>query len=147
VLFRRLTCLARAAALAAPAAASARAAQPTLTVSQYRHQANAICSDFDRFQLPTSGTLADRLAEGVDKGRASLAALRRLRPPRSLARLHAEILRAEDQRLELAGALIGRLKTGRITIRELAGKLGQSPAVAEANALWRQVGACSCVQY
>jgi hypothetical protein len=43
-------------------------------VSQYRHQANAICSDFDRFQLPTSGTLADRLAAGVDKGRASLAA-------------------------------------------------------------------------
>src|SRR4029079_11394910 len=88
---RWLTWLAALCAVAASAATCAQAA-PGLTVSQYRHEANAICSDFNAFTLPAHGPLVDRLEALVDKGRGSVAALRRLRPPQSLAKLHSQIV-------------------------------------------------------
>src|SRR5438128_5286747 len=132
--------------VAAIAATSARAAQPPLTASEYRQQANAICSDFNAFTLPARGAFADRLAALLDKGRASLAALRRLRPPHSLAKLHAQIVVTDAGRIDLLASLVARLKAGRITISQLADHVARSPLAADTNALWKRVGALSCVQ-
>jgi hypothetical protein len=143
----RLTSLACLVCLAAVVSTSARAAQPVLTVGEYRHQANAICSDFNRFQLPAGGALADGLTAVVAKGRSSLTALRRLRPPRSLAKLHGEIVATNTQRVDLLASLVTQLKAEKITISQLADRLARSPLVADANALWKRAGAADCVQY
>jgi hypothetical protein len=143
----RLTSLACLGCVAAIAATSARAAQPALTVTEYRHEANAICADLTAFQLPARGTLPDRITALLDKGRVSLTALRRLRPPRSLAKLHAQIMAIDAQRIDFVASLVARLKAGRITISGLADQVARSPLAAEANELWKQVGAFACVQY
>jgi hypothetical protein len=123
------------------------AAQPTLTATEYRQQASAICNDFNAFRFPEQGTLADRLAALLDKGRTTLAALRRLRPPSSLARLHAQIMVTDARRIEMLASLTAQLKAGRLTISQLAARVARSPLAAEADALWKQVGAFACVQY
>jgi len=143
----RLTSMACLGCVAAIAVTSARAAQPPLTASEYRQQANAICSDFNAFTLPARGAFADRLAALLDKGRASLAALRRLRPPHSLAKLHAQIVVANAERIDMLSSLVARLRAGRITISQLATEVAGSPFAAEANALWKRAGALACVQY
>jgi hypothetical protein len=143
---RHLIWLAALCAAAASAATCAQAA-PTLTVSQYRHQANAICSDFNAFRLPPQGALVDRLQALVDKGRGSLAALRSLRPPHSLAKLHSQILVVNAERVAMLASLVSRLKAGRITLTQLADEVARSPFAAQSNVLWKQAGAFSCVQY
>jgi len=143
----RLTWLACLGCVAAIAATSARAAQPTLTATEYRQQASAICNDFNAFRFPEQGTLADRLAALLDKGRTTLSALRRLRPPSSLAGLHAQIMVTDARRIEMLASLTAQLKAGRLTISQLAARVARSPLAAEANALWKQVGAFGCVQY
>jgi hypothetical protein len=144
--FWRLTWLAPLCALAASAATCAQAA-PALTVSQYRHEANAICSDFNAFTLPAQGPLVDRLQALVDKGRGSVAALRRLRPPQSLAKLHSQIVVVNAERVDMLASLVSRLKAGRITVTQLADQVARSPFAAQSNVLWKQAGALSCVQY
>jgi hypothetical protein len=143
----RLTWLACLGCVAAIAATSARAAQPILTTSEYRQQASAICNDFNAFRFPDQGTLADRLGALLDKGRTTLTALRRLRPPSSLSRLHAQIMDTDARRIEMLASLTAQLKAGRLTISQLAARVARSPLAAEANALWKQVGALACVQY
>jgi hypothetical protein len=118
-----------------------------LTLSQYRQQANAICSDFNAFRLTGRGGLGDRLEALLDKGTVTLAALRRLRPPQSLSKLHAQIVEVNAQRIDFLASLVARLKAKRLTISQLADEVARSPLAAESNALWKQVGAFSCVQY
>jgi hypothetical protein len=143
----RLTWLAALCAVAASAATCAQAAGPALTVSQYRHEANAICSDFNAFKLPGRGALVARLQALVDKGRGSLAALRRLQPPQSLAKLHGQIVVVNAERVGMLASLVSRLKAGQITLTQLADHVARSPFAAQSNALWKQAGAFSCVQY
>ena len=143
----RLTSLACLGCVAAIAATSARAAQPALTVKQYRHDANAICSNFNAFHLPTQGSLGDRLGALVDKAQTSLAALRELQPPRSLAKLHADLMAVNGKRIDFLATMVARLQSGKLTVAQLAARLAGSPFAAESNALWKQVGAFSCVQY
>jgi hypothetical protein len=143
----RLTWLACLGCVAAIAATSALAAQPTVTATEYRQQASTICNDFNAFRFPEQGTLADRLAALLDKGRTTLDALRRLRPPSSLARLHAQIIVTDARRIAMLTALTAQLKARRLTISQLAARVARSPLAAEANALWKQVGVFACVQY
>jgi hypothetical protein len=143
----RLTSLACLACVAAIAATSAGAAPPVLTASQYRQQANAICSDFNAFRFPAEGTFAERLGALLDKGRTTLTALRKLRPPSSLAPVHAQILVTDARRIDFLTSLTAQLKAGRLTISQLAARVAKSPLAAQANALWKQVGALGCVQY
>jgi hypothetical protein len=143
----RLTWFACLGCVAAIAASSAHAAQPVLTLSQYRHQANAICSDFNAFRLKGRGGLSDRLETLLDKGNATLAALRRLRPPQSLSKVHAQIVVVNDERIDFLASLVARLKAKQLTISQLADEVARSPLAAESNALWKQVGAFSCIQY
>jgi hypothetical protein len=143
----RLTSFACLACLAAIAATSARAAQPTLTVKQYRHDANAICSDFNAFRMPTQGAFDARLATLVAKAQESLAALRELQPPRSLAKLHADLMAVNGKRIDFLAAMVARLKSGKLTIARLAARLAASPYPAMSDALWKRVGAFDCVQY
>ena len=143
---RLLTLIACLCCLAAVGATAARA-QPVLSASQYRAQANAICNHFNDFQLPTRGPLADRLAALLEQARTGDAALRRLRPPQSLSQLHAQLMDTNAKRIEMLASMVARLKAGTITIGELAAQVARSPFAAQANALWEKVGAFACVQY
>jgi hypothetical protein len=128
------------------AATSARAAQAPLTPGQYRHQVNAICSEFNQYRLPAIG-VANGLGAILVKARAAVADLRRLHPPRSLAELHAEILTANTRRLEVFGSLLAQLKSKKITLSQFAERMAKNPYPAQANELWKRVGATDCVQY
>jgi hypothetical protein len=132
--------------VAAAFAASAGAAR-TLTAGEYRRQANAICRAMYAYELPSTGTFADRLSAGVDRGRASLAGLRRLRAPAPLAALHAAALADGAHEIDLVASLVADLGAGRITLAQLAGRVGRSPYAAESNVVWRRIGAVSCVRY
>lgn len=143
----RLTVLACAACVAVAAVGAARAAQPQLTASAYRAKANAICAKFNAYELPTGGSMAEGLAAMVVKGRVALGKLSTLRPPQSLARLHAGVIAADGRQLALLSSLIPQLRAGKLTLTEVGARLHASGFGDQANALWKQIGAIDCVRY
>jgi len=143
---RRLTCVIWLVCIAATAVGSAQAAGPELTASAYRHRANAICAEFNRYQLPAGGTMADQLTAMVDRGRAALTELRRLRPPRSLAELQTKIVEGDSHQLALLASLVPQLRAGKITLLELGTRLHANGVAAQVNALWAKVGALDCIR-
>jgi hypothetical protein len=147
VVTRRLTVVACVACVAATAAGAARAARPPLTVKAYRAQANAICAKFNGYQLPTEGSMADQLSAMVAKGRTSLDKLRSLRPPQSLAKLHAGVIAADGRQLALLASLIPQLRAGKLTLVQVGARLHANGFGDQANALWKQIGAVDCVRY
>lgn len=147
VISRRLSVVACTGCVAAAAIGSARAAQPQLSASAYRREANAICTKFYRYQLPAKGTFADQLDAMVVRGRASLDELRNLRPPRSLAKLHAEVLDADSRQLALLASLVPQLRAGKLTLVQVGTRLHSSGLGDRGNALWKQIGAVGCIRY
>jgi len=143
---RQLALLLCLACVVATAAGSARGAGRDLSANAYRHQANAICARFNRYQLPAGGSMADELTAMVSKGRAALTELRRLRPPRSFAEAHAAILAGDSRQLALLASLIPQLRAGKLTLTELGGRLHASGVTAQVNALWARVGALDCIR-
>lgn len=147
VISRQLTAVACAACIAVAAAGAARAGQPPLTASAYRAKANAICSTFNSFQLPTTGSLPDQLSAMVAKGRAALDKLRGLRPPQSLAKLHAAVIVADGRQLAMLASLLPQLRSGKLTLVQVATRMHTHGFGDQANALWKQIGAVECVRY
>ena len=61
--------------------------------------------------------------------------------------MHAQILVTDARRIDFLTSLTAQLKAGRLTINQLVARVAKSPLAAQANALWKQVGALGCVQY
>ena len=86
------------------------------------------------------------MARGLEKGRSSLAALRRLRPPTTLASLHAHLVADRNRGLVQLGSLITKYKAGTITLAEMNAQLNDPPWQAKDNALWAKIGATACIR-
>jgi hypothetical protein len=125
-------------------AASASAAGPTLTASQYRVEANAICTDLNDYE-PPSGTLANQFAAVLAKAHRSLRSLKRLEPPEKLAAAHAQVVALISKGLVTFDSLLARLRSGKLTESQFRAAVGRVSSKRE-DALWAKLGANVCAR-
>src|ERR1700755_2780147 len=103
-----------AALLVGATAAVAQAGGPTLTASQYRAKANAICADLNAY-TPPSGTLATQFGAALTKAHAELRSLQKLKPPTVLAATHRQVTVLIAGGLDTFDSLLAQLRSGKLT--------------------------------
>jgi hypothetical protein len=139
-----LTAAAVVAALALPLTAlgTERATAP-----QYRAQANAICAKEEKTlqALPSSITLPGYLVEAVKIAHTAFDSLASLVPPPALSRLHAEVIANIEAGFPIVKILVARAKAGKLTIPQFEDYPALVANAAKENALWKKLGANTCV--
>src|SRR5262249_21222448 len=142
VQLRRIAVLA--ALLVTAFAATAQAAAPTLTASQYRAKANAICAQLNAYS-PPSGTLAAQFGAVLAEAHRSLSSLKQLRPPQQLAAMHRQLTVLIAGGLDHFDSLLAQLRSGKLTETRFRSAVGRVSSKQE-DALWSKLGAKVCAQ-
>jgi hypothetical protein len=129
-------------------AAASQAATPPLTVSEYRAQANAICTTDNRENaaIPTSGpfaTIVEKLLKVVHSATLSLS---RLKPPTQLARLHAEVMVSVRQGFVIVSSLLSKVRAGHLTPAQFANDAALTANANHETLLWKRIGAKVCAK-
>jgi hypothetical protein len=135
------------AAACALTVAAAAGAEGISTVAQYRAQADAICAQ-DQKQLsalPSGLTLAAYLVAALKLTQTAYTSLKKLSPPATLARLHAEMIANIGAGFPIVERLLVRAKAGKLTVAQFQSDKALSKNVAGENALWTQIGAKRCM--
>jgi hypothetical protein len=130
--------------LIAVMASSAHAAGPTLTASQYRAQANAICTDLENY-TPPSGALVHSMEAVLAKAHDSLRALKKLKPPHELAALHSQVTVLISREGATVDSLFVQLRTGKLSESQFRAAVGGMSGKKE-RALWAKLGAKVCAK-
>jgi hypothetical protein len=122
----------------------------TLTPTQYRREANAVCARLNRLQLqpPKARTFTDKFATDSRELRQALSTLQALRPLPSLVRLNARVDALDSHAVDFFASIVKQLKAGTITPQAAVTKLGaytNSGRGARETALWKKLGVGVCV--
>jgi hypothetical protein len=127
-------------------AADFQAASSPLTVTEYRAQANAICTTDNRQNaaIPTSGPFATSVSKLLKVAQSATLSLSRLKPPTQLARLHAELLASVRQGLVIVSSLLSKVRAGHLTAAQFANDAALTANANHENLLWKKIGAKVC---
>lgn len=118
-----------------------------LSVAQYRRRANAICAHLYGARPPAT-TPVKKLEWAVGQSRTALTALKALRPPPSLAKLHEQVVRVDTRLDAFTSSLVKQVKAGYITVAGAAAAYETSPVSngKTETALWKKLGVKVCAE-
>ena len=133
-------------AAATVTAGAAHAARPTLPATAYRAKANALCTGFTKYSPPATDTQIEQLTALLKRARAAAASLSRLRPPSSLAHLHAQVIKLLNEGYDFYAAKLAQVKAGKLTVTQFTDDLERTTYGTKEDALWKRLGATACVK-
>ena len=124
----------------------AQASGPRLTPAAYRAKATAICNALNTFTPPASGTFAQKFTVLVGEAISARKELGNLRPPTSLALLHAKVIALEARDIDFFRSLLNQLRAGKIGTAQLIASFAQAPSGTDEDRIWKQLGVPACVE-
>jgi len=123
------------------------ASGPALTVAAYRTKANLVCANEQHETSVTVGQttkLAQYLTAELPVIRYTLASLKRLEPPATLASLHSQVVATVSGELTLFVSLAAQAKAGELTFAQFEANRQLKQLDKRELDLWKRIGAGVC---